>query len=217
MAKRYTKLSQILKKLLFDKGMSGADLARAVNMPIATIHRLVSGASTRPYKKSLEPIAEYFSISTDQLLGEEPIFDWHSSDLVLSGNIKPQFLPVIEWNEANKISSINAFSKNRKISLIGDVSKESFALIMNDHSMEPLFPKDTILLFDPKQKPTDRSYVLANLKDRSLPIFRQFITDIEHNYLKPLNPDLKMILATEDTEIIACLIESRINHEPKNY
>jgi plasmid maintenance system antidote protein VapI len=40
MAKKHLHLGQILKKLLFDRAMKAADLAREINIPPPTIHRL---------------------------------------------------------------------------------------------------------------------------------------------------------------------------------
>jgi transcriptional regulator with XRE-family HTH domain len=81
MAKKYFQLSTILKRLLFKKDMKPVDLARELNMPQPTIHRLVTGKSTRPYKSSLEPIAKYFDVTVDQLIGEDPrLIDWETPE-----------------------------------------------------------------------------------------------------------------------------------------
>jgi transcriptional regulator with XRE-family HTH domain len=73
MSKTYPNLSSILKRLLFQRDMKPVDLARAVDIPPPTIHRLITGKSTRPYQSSLEPIAKYFGITTAQLLGTESL------------------------------------------------------------------------------------------------------------------------------------------------
>ena len=51
-----------------------------------------------------------------------------------------------------------------------------------------------------------------------MPVFRQLLIDVEHQYLKPLNPDLnayQMRLLNDKDKITAVLIESRINYEPE--
>lgn len=60
--------------------MKPVDLARALDIPPPTIHRLVTDKSTRPYKSSLKPIADFFSIDMKQLLGEEPLAEWKSAE-----------------------------------------------------------------------------------------------------------------------------------------
>ena len=162
LAKHYLQLSKILQKLLYIKRINTSELAREVDLPVPTVHRLVTGKSTRPYPSSLKPIADYFSLNVEQLLGEEPIPEWGENEARLPSTERIKIIPIISWN--NIINLNEAIGKSiKKIATIGNISDKSFALIMNDHSMEPLFPKNTVLLFDPFKKSVDRSYVLVSL------------------------------------------------------
>ena len=217
MAKKYPKLSSVLKKLLFDRDMKPVDLARAVDMPPPTIHRLVTGKSSRPYKTSLEPIAGYFSITVDQLLGEDSITIQEAENgqtSLMKNNVRA--IPIITWKGTLALEEAITLGK-KEIIVANDISEKSFALIMTDTSMEPLCPRGSILIFDPQLTPIDRSYVLVKLHDSKIPVFRQLLIDLEHKYLKPLNPDLsafQMRILHKNDVILACLIESRVNHRP---
>ena len=209
MTRKYLKLGNTLKKLLFDKGMKPVDLAREVNIPPPTIHRLITGKSTRPYKSSLQPIADYFSIKVEQLLGEEP-FQNPSEHGSLITSISYQ-IPLIPWDLLKEIETKNYISAD-KIVFTGKISEHSFATIIQDSSMEPLFPRDSMLIFDPSKTPKDRSYVLVELHGSNLFVFRQLLIDVDQKYLKPLNPDLntfKMRALTKDDKIVAALVEAR--------
>lgn len=212
MAKRYLKLSSILRKLLFDRAMKPIDLAREVNLPPPTIHRLVTGKSTRPYPSSLKPIADFFSISVDELLGEITPADSSLTTEVLSENkISP--IPICKWSMKDD-HHLEAGGKN--IICAETINKNCFALLMRDTSMEPLFPRGSILIFDPDKKPQDRSYILVKLSETNVIVFRQLLMDVEHQYLKPLNPDLsafKMRLLAANDAILGSLIESRHNFQ----
>ena len=219
MAKKFPRLSIILKKLLFQKNMKPIDLARKLNIPQPTIHRLVTGKSTRPYLSSLEPIAEYFSLNVDQLLGEEPLPpDLETSEKenhsLVSSKIK--HVPLISW-EKLLIQMDVKHESNNKIPFIGNISNDGFATIMPDSSMEPIFSRESLLIFDPNKTPKDRSYVLVQLHDTKLPVFRQLLIDLDHKYLKPLNPDLntfKMrLLEEENDKIYAVLVEARRTYD----
>jgi SOS-response transcriptional repressor LexA len=218
MAKKYLQLSSILKKLLFEKNMKPIDLARELELPQPTIHRLVTGKSTRPYKSSLEPIADYFDISVDQLIGEEPLLaDWQPKKVNASAlqNIVIKTVPLIAWQGITDLSTARHQAK-KQIAITGNISDQCFAILMNDHAMEPLFTKGTILIFDPHKKSVDRSYVLVKLANKEQFIFRQLLVDIDQQYLKPLNPDTaiyKMRLLNSDDTIIATLFESRTNFD----
>lgn len=206
---RYPKLSQTLKKLLYERDMKPIDLARKVDMPQPTIHRLVTGKSSRPYKSSLEPIADYFDISVEQLLGIE--------ELEQSNNKQPPAkqttnnLPLIPWE---MLYDIESSKKTAKQSVIAShmISQQAFATTMPNSSMEPLFQQGATLIFDPSTQPSDRSYVLAKIGDNNVVTFRQILIDADYQYLKPLNPDLnqfQMRLLSTNDKILGCLVESR--------
>ena len=217
MAKKFPQLSAILKRLLFQKDLKPVDLARKLNIPQPTIHRIVTGKSTRPYRSSLEPIAKYFSLNVEQLLGEEPL---PSESLETDGNHiltinKVKHIPLIPWEKLLTTTTVR-YDNDELIPFLGNISDKSFATVMPDSSMEPVFPQSSILIFDPSKIPKDRSYVLVKLHDRNPPVFRQLLIDLDHKYLKPLNPDLnmfKMRLLEENDKIYAVLIESRKVHD----
>ena len=214
MAKKYHQLGKILKKLLFDNNMKAVDLAREVNLPAPTIHRLITGKSTRPYPSSLKPIADFFSVTIDQLLGEEPISSnntnlTNQSKDILSKNII--HVPILPWNS---LSDFKNSSGNlcENVLFAGKISGNGFATIMQDSSMEPIFSKGNILIFDPLKQYKDRSYVLVYLQEAGLHVFRQLLIDLNLKYLKPLNSDLsvfKMRVLEEKDKIIATLVEAR--------
>lgn len=207
MAKTYPKLGGILKKLLFERNMKASDLAREVNLPSPTIHRLVTGKSSRPYMSSLEPIADYFSVSIDQLLGVDDMhIESNSSALPLM-----RTLPLIPWEDLNNVELSNE-STFKQIPYVGNVSVGAFATTLIDTSMEPIFNRGNVLIFEPALLPRDRSYVLVELAGKHGFIFRQLLMDADHKYLKPLNPDLnifKMRLLGEGDSVVAVLVEAR--------
>ena len=215
MAKHFLSLSKILQKLLYDKRMNASELAKEVDLPIPTVHRIVTGKSTRPYKASLQPIADYFSITVDQLVGEEPLSDILKADVASIGKKRVTEVPLLEWNNLISFHQSKECAKEDSVVVTTDSSHGCFAVYMHDSSMEPLFPKGTVLLFDPSKKPLDRNYVLVQLEGKNSPVFRQILIDLDHQYLKPLNPDLniyQMRLLTDKDKVLGVLFESRINH-----
>ena len=215
MAKKYEKLGSILKKLLFQKDMRSVDLARAVNLPPPTIHRLITGKSTRPHDSSLNPIADFFGVTPDQLLGVAPLDSEEEKDTKTSPTVAGfQTIHLLTWES---LAFPKAERKAQNYIAVGNMSGESFALTMPDFSMEPLFDKGCTLIFDPLVKPSDRSYVLIKTVGSGTYIFRQLLIDGDHRYIKSLNPDISassMRLLNSEDEIIACLVETRSNFQP---
>jgi SOS-response transcriptional repressor LexA len=208
MAKPYLKLSSILKKLLYERHMHSTDLAQAVNLPQPTIHRLVTGKSTRPYLSSLEPIAQYFSIEVAQLIGEKPLpFSTTLLDQITQ-------VPFMSWkNIVTQEIDVN----HPPIPFIGSISKKCFATAMPDVSMEPLIPHGSLLILDPELVANDRSYILVRLQEENQMVLRELLIDGDHQFLKPLNShftSFKMQLLNKDDEVLACLVEIRHNCHP---
>lgn len=213
MAKHYLQLSNVLQQLLYDHRMNAYELARAVGLPAPTVHRLVSGKSTRPYKSSLQPIADYFSISMEQLLGEEPLSNYQElpKQSPFPAESRVIEIPLIEWGYLNQPNA-RATSQQTVIAT-SDLSIHCFAIIMNDSSMEPQFSRGSVLIIDPnKQQPRDRHFILVQLADSNIVVFRQVLIDADYKFLKPLNPDLsafKMRLLEQDDKILGSLVEAR--------
>jgi len=220
-APKYLKLGKNLKRLLFERNMKPVDLAREVNLPQPTVHRLVSGKSTRPDKSSLEPIAEFFSVSVEELLGESPTEHKSKKDNkqnLIANSAAIKNIPVIDWAQLTNLQKARDESK-KHIVTIGHLTDQSFAAVMPDSSMEPSFAQGTLLILDPNKQAKDRSYVLVKLSENNLYVFRQLLINGNDKYLKPLNPDLslfKMRLLEESDEVVALLVESRNQYLPED-
>lgn len=206
-------LSDILKKLLYEHHMCPADLAYAISLPAPTIHRLVTGKSKRPYRSSLEPIAQFFSITLDQLLGQEPIH-WSAENPQQLEKMGIYRVPLLAWTDIGPWLNEHQLStsSSQRILTESTVSSKAFALTIKDASMSPLFPPDTQIIIDPEKELTDRCYVLTQLKHLKEPIFRQLIIDANDHFLKPLSPDLmnfRMHMIETNDIICGVLIEAK--------
>jgi len=195
-------LSEILNKLLFEKKIRPMDLAREVCVPQPTIHRLITGKCKNPHQSTLLPIANYFNMTVEQLKGENTTY------LALTKKNDHTEIPLIDWLELHNRQDKTATFKN-KITIC-NASEHCFSTRMNDSSMEPVFPKDCILIFDPNKQVVDRNYVLVKSNQTKNFVFRQILIDGEDKFLKTLHPELNRIkFLTESDQIIANLIEAR--------
>ena len=68
-----TKLSTILKQLMSEDDINTSALARKTNILQPVMHRLVTGDTDNPRIDTLLPIAKYFGITVDQLMGKFPL------------------------------------------------------------------------------------------------------------------------------------------------
>lgn len=202
------KLSDILKILLKHRKLTVSELSRHTGIVQPVIYRMTTGETDNPKLSSLLPIADYFNVSISQLIGEEPLATTHQGT-----SQKISTIPLLTWTDAYDYK--NASLHVQKNITASGLSQDAFALIMPDTSMEPMFQRGSLLIFDPMVEPQDRSFVLVQLEETQTPVFRQLIIDVNQRYLKPLNPDLnlfKMRLLNKNDSILAVLIESRSYH-----
>lgn len=207
-----SRISSILKQLMLYKHVRTTELARAIQLPQPTLHRIVTGLTPHPHNTTLHRIAEYFTVSIEQIKGFEPI-TWLHSPPITAGFSK---LPVLSWEQVtNWPSAQETIKSNRQTATIytdARISELGFAAIMNDASMEPTFPMQTLLIFDPARDLRNGCYVAVQLKAHKQAVFRQLLSDTQQHYLKPLSPELSHLKLTElDTHDRICgvLVQSK--------
>jgi SOS-response transcriptional repressor LexA len=211
-------LSRILNLLLGEKKIKPTELARLTNLPQPTIQRIVSGTTTRPHLSSLEPIAQFFSLSIDQLIGLEPI-PWLENKTQASMQIKQ--VPIIDWSEVLPWldTQSNKYTSCRERAIISDIntSKKTFALTVKDSSMEPVFNIGTKIIIDPERELKDRCFLIIKFSDNNEAIFRQLVVDGNDYFVKPLSKELsdsKMRKITpRDSKICGILVQTRRDYE----
>jgi SOS-response transcriptional repressor LexA len=206
-------ISGILRRLLFEHDLKVTDLAKLTKVPQPTLQRLVAGTSARPHEKSLAPIAQYFDISLEQLRGEVPIPSLDRTNETLE-ELGVHRIPILSWLEVEDWLAERSSRENEYPTVLTDtpVSSISFALKLEDASMEPLFSIGTTVILDPSKEAKDRYYVLVKLKAHHKPIFRQLFIDAGDQFIKALSPHLessRIHLLEDDDRILGVLIEAK--------
>lgn len=191
---------------MVDKKIRVAELARRINLPQPTVHRISTGACEHPHLSSLEPIARFFSINVDQLKGLEPIPFLDRASKV----------PLLTWEELLDWPQKNDRKNSEFILTDATVGKAGFALKIKDNSMDPVFPRNTVLIVDPEKEARDRSYVIAKLANHPEAIFRQLLMDAGDQYLKPLSPDFeqyRMTRLNNKDKILCVVVQAKRDYE----
>jgi SOS-response transcriptional repressor LexA len=203
-------LNEILSRLMFQRGIRTTDLAKRTNIPQPTLSRIMSGVTMNPHQSSLEAIAKFFELTVDQLRGVQPI-PWLDPITPEASGWKK--IPLLTWEQATKWAD-GKYDVNDNEQLFTDakVGKHAYALAVKDASMEPLFPKDTLLIIDPDKIPKDRCFVIATVTNYPEVLFRQLLIDGPYQYLKPISPDFdrfKMMLLDKNDSISGVLVQAR--------
>jgi transcriptional regulator with XRE-family HTH domain len=205
-------LQENLKKLMLRCGnMSVSDLARATKLPQPTLHQLCCGITSSPRQKTLAVLADYFSITPAQLLGQDNLPDQLTWQMKQQLNIMAT--PILLWEDLPAWPDRIDVAARQEIILEHNTSPNTFAIEMLGSSMEPLFPEGTLLIFDSQKRPKDRDCVMIYLQDHLKFCFKRLLIDGNTVWVKSINPELQGIstlkVSAED-KIIATLLEARI-------
>ena len=152
-------LSKILVSLLNESGLSQNELARRTGIAQQVIQRLASGSQKNPTVETLIPLADYFMLSIDQLLGKRPL---PKSIAVNPEHQGWSMVPFYNYHQLLTSYLKNNFVMKTEKQVPCDIpiSTQAFALAMPDHSMEPRFIKDTVMIFDPSLEPKHKHFIL---------------------------------------------------------
>ena len=205
-------ISSILSYLIKQTRMSEAALAKKINVPRATINRLVSGRTPDPRASTLNSIAAYFGVSMDQLLGKQPLFlDNHQ--LIIASTIS---IPIIEWKEIKiwekVVSKVKPNEHLGWITLDSSIEQSKFAVRVKGESMWPQFQLNSILIIAPEKEIKNRDFVLAYIEKDDEVVFRQLIIENKYKLLKAINNIFPPIQLECSDRIIGVVIQTRNNY-----
>jgi len=201
-----------LKKLMIKHGnMSVSDLAKATALPQPTLYQLYTGVTENPRKKTLTALADYFSVSVNQLIGEEDL------PTHLPKKIKEQLelntAPLLSWPDLHHWPDNLNFDNKEEIFLEKKSNQPTFAIQMIGSSMEPIFPNGCLLIFDAEKKTKDKDCAIIFIKETNQFFFKKIFLDGQSMRAQSINPapdDIKTMLLTKQDKIIATLLEARL-------
>ena len=153
--------------------INAAILSRDTGIPNATLNRLLHGVMDDPKLSILKSIANYFSISIDELLNDKS-----KNALFSKENTNFAELPIISWKNSIKykdiIPELNKENWAQWILTEKTFSSNSYALVTKRY-MEPQFPTGALLIIDPNAEIMNYDLVLVHYEGTSEPIIEEII------------------------------------------
>ncbi|QPE15891.1 LexA family transcriptional regulator [Providencia rettgeri] len=133
--------------------------------------------------------------------GEYPLISW-----VMAGSWSEALEPydrrdIDELYETTVACSGGSFWLN----VVGDSMTSSSGLSI---------PEGMIILVDPAIEPINGKLVVAKLLNENEATFKQYIVDAGHHYLKPLNPQYRMIPINGNCRIVGVVVDAKIKKLP---
>ncbi len=210
MGAKVSELSQVLSHLLKVSGnLSGTQLARRVDLPSATVNRLITGTVKDPRISTLTSIAKYFNITFDQLLGYAPLpkqFNLAHNRFAYSFQ-----MPVFELHQIHDKLEKEDEAAGRITWQSNDNYQQSelFAIRLEQANFEPHFLKGSTLIAHRSLAPQINDYVLVSIQGKEASI-RKYYTESGETYLYPLRTELPVInTKQESVKILGVILESQ--------
>ena len=204
-------LNNTLEYLIKKWGININQLHKHTGIPLSTLKRLKLNKQNNPTLASLAPIANYFSVSLDQLTGREA--------LPKKGNKQTNDLkvPLIHWKDilnTPKIRNYLAFSSV----LIRDVTlhENSFALVLKGNNSNN-FLAGSLLVIDPSLKGRNRDFIIVHKKGGYKTQLMQKIIYANKTYLKNLSNESEIIIFSDIHKIIGAVIQIRMNYKKSKF
>lgn len=200
----------VIRELLFKNDINVSELARAINLPQPTIQRLVSGKTVDPKLSTLTLIANYFSLSIDQLLG-------NATNNSLNSNIsfKVRTAPIISWEQAAEFQKLfnSEQIKDWKDWIAVDIDITSSVIfgLKTKPSMEPRFITGSILTIDTEKKPVDGDLVIVHYPNTIETTIREIILDGPKHEIRSII-DKNTEILTENIKLIGIVVQTRYSY-----
>ena len=193
------------------EGMTEEEIASAVGVSPGTIMDILRGKNPR-VRAIWEKFGRYFRMDLDFLQsGESRCRISHSA----AGRI--QHIPLMSWQQIGQMangSGVSAPMHAEAVIEATDVSgSRTFALKVQDDSMEPLFRKGEMIFVNPDAKWNPGDYVVVTRRGESMAssVFRQLRASGGQRMLHPLNWEYEDVPLAEDDLVWGKVIRVRKN------
>lgn len=200
------------------------ELQRVTGVPQPTIHRILTGESTDPRTKTLQPLADYFRISVADMRdrdlagpsGDKPTFD-ENVRAALPGSRPIPVISAVQAGALRDMESPYEPGDGYAIEYTDDMglSRWTFALDIEGVSMMPEFRPGDRVIVDPEVSPNPGDFVVARngSNQATFKKYRPRGIDQQGNMifeLVPLNDDYPTLRSdTEHLVVIGVLMEHR--------
>ena len=197
--------SQNLRKLINSYGnLSVNELANVMGIPQPTLHRILTGQTTKPKKDVLEKIANYLGLSVITLMEKIAPNDYKLIEIPLFAEIN--FSPISGFSKAKHFSKIQIETDTN------DTGKY-IGIQLDNYKQSPFLSCEMILIVNQKTPPLDRSLIALYVKKNNSIIVERLIKEDDNLYIKTKKKNSNeisyQILNEKELILIGVVIEVR--------
>ncbi len=204
-------LNNTLEYLIKKWGININQLHKHTGIPLSTLKRLKLNQENNPTLASLAPIANYFSVSLDQLIGREALPKKNNKQT------NGLMVPLMRWKDIINTPKDRCYLAFSSL-LIRDITlnENSYALVIKDNNTNN-FLAGSLLVIDPSLKGRNRDFIIIHKKGMPKPQLMQKIIYENKVYLKNLNTESEIIKFSDLYKILGVVIQIRMNYKKSKF
>lgn len=157
-----------------------ADLSGKTGVPASTIKRIKVDDSANPTMTSLIPIADFFNITINELVGVDPL----PSNTLTKAASNQRGIPLLSWNDVSDWPNEYPDEATKHLLIDIPLNLNSFALMI-DREIE-VFAKGSIIVINCGDTPKNDDYVIVVNKTVKQATLFQYILHDGAEYLKSM-------------------------------
>ena len=195
--------SNNIKVLMQKHDLTIENLSQTLNLSVSTINRLLVSAKIDPKLSTLRPIAKFFGISIDELIGDRPL-SLKPGDSASGFDDKQVIIqvPLIHWEQVSKakalVPTLNFHNWNNWATAADTTGEHAYALQVSQASLPPPFYFQSILIIDPTKEMRDSDYVVVINEENPL------ICQVIFHGLQPCFKALNLNRIFEEAQVECC-------------
>ncbi|MFO1259031.1 MAG: XRE family transcriptional regulator [Gammaproteobacteria bacterium] len=194
------KICERLKDARIKAGFGSAkEFAEKTNLKISTYS--LHEAGTRGM--SIEVIEHYAGLL-------EINASWLLTGIGPRCKTKIREIPIITWAGIKEFINHRHQFYNEHTTSDVDLSPYSFALRVNNDTMEPRYPEGAIIIVDCEQHPRHKDFAVFQLDDKKEFTFKQLLHAEGELFAKSLNPDYPTLKLSKDARIIGKVVQAKL-------
>lgn len=203
-------LAQNLGILLKEHGINESELSRRTNIQQPVLNRIRNGETLSPNLEILMTLANYFTISIDQLIGYAHLPE-NTAGCHTNSHFGWNEVPVLSWKDCGTYSANPKDCKAIDYICI-DIDlkgRNIFALVVDNNRSMPSFKQGSYLIFEIDSTIKDGDYFLMQTDKKSAPALREAMFDGDNLYAANINRSIEEYQQIEPSQVLAVLIQYR--------
>ncbi len=200
-------ICQNLRQLMRQQNITEAELARQTMIPQPTLHKVLTGTTADPRISTLLQLATYFKISVDELCKSKTIFNFETKT-------RTQIIPIISWQNCVKGKAhLDTLRGKMYSDFITTAPLTPYAYgLVSKPSMEPHFPRNSLLIVCPDTTPSDGDLVVVHYRGSEEATLRELVLDGPQKQLLPISQTGHPHILDENVTILGVLMQSMFLH-----